>query len=93
MKMPNLAVLYLQNNPFIKKFKNYRKTFIYSLPNLKYLVIFVITISFYNKKNEYKQDDRPVFDDERRYAEAFQRGGLEEEKAERKRYKEEKEEE
>jgi dynein assembly factor 1 len=28
-------------------------------------------------------DDRPVFDDDRRYAEAFARGGIEEERKER----------
>jgi dynein assembly factor 1 len=28
-------------------------------------------------------DDRPVFDDDRRYAEAFSRGGIEEERKER----------
>ena len=37
-KLPNLAVLYLQGNPFIKKVSNYRKKFIYTLKNLKYLV-------------------------------------------------------
>lgn len=37
-------------------------------------------------------DDRPVFEDERRFSEAFARGGLEEEKLERVRFKKEKEE-
>lgn len=73
MKMPNIAVLYLQSNPVIKKIKNYRKRFIASLPSLKYL------------------DDRPVFKDDRRYAEAFARGGLEAEREERKKYKQEEE--
>lgn len=70
--MPNLKVLYLQNNGCISKIRNYRKTVIAKLPNLKYL------------------DDRPVFDDDRRNAEAFARGGMEEERAERARIAEEK---
>ena len=70
--MPNLKVLYLQNNGVIGKIRNYRKTVISKLPNLKYL------------------DDRPVFDDDRRNAEAFARGGMEEERAERARIAEEK---
>jgi dynein assembly factor 1 len=37
-------------------------------------------------------DDRPVFEDERRFAEAFVRGGIEEERKERALYKKEKEE-
>lgn len=65
MKMPNLAVLYLQNNPVCKSIPNYRKTLITKLPGLKYL------------------DDKPVFEDERRFAEAWKRGGLEEERKER----------
>ena len=63
--MPNLKVLYLQQNPCISKIKQYRKTMIAKLPQLKYL------------------DDRPVFDDDRRNAEAFARGGLDEERKER----------
>ena len=63
--MPNLKVLYLQGNGCVSKIKNYRKTLISKLPNLKYL------------------DDRPVFVDDRRNAEAFARGGLEEERKER----------
>ena len=63
--MPNLKVLYLQNNPVTKKIPNYRKTIISNIPTLTYL------------------DDRPVFKDDRRHAEAFARGGLEEERKER----------
>ena len=70
--MPNLKVLYLMNNPCTGKIKNYRKTVISKLPNLKYL------------------DDRPVFADDRRNAEAFSRGGLEEERKERALIQEEK---
>lgn len=64
-KMPNLKVLYLQNNPVTKKITNYRKTLISKIPTLTYL------------------DDRPVFKDDRRNAEAFARGGIEEERKER----------
>ena len=65
VNMPNLKVLYLQNNPCVNKIKQYRKTMIARLPDLKYL------------------DDRPVFEDDRRNAEAFARGGLDEERKER----------
>lgn len=57
--MPELAVVYMQNNQFNKKIAHYRKTLIHKLPKIKYI------------------DDKPVFDDEKRYAEAFARGGLE----------------
>ena len=36
-------------------------------------------------------DDKPVFEDEKRFAEAWARGGLDEERKERTRYKQEKE--
>lgn len=36
-KMPDLACLYLRNNPLIREFPNYRKRFVCHLPNLKYL--------------------------------------------------------
>jgi dynein assembly factor 1 len=70
-KMPKLSVLYLMNNPFCKKMKNYRKIIIDKIPQLRYL------------------DDRPVFKDDRRYAEAFVRGGYAEERKEREIYKKE----
>ncbi len=73
VKMPKLAVLYLQGNGITKKIKNYRKSLIAAIPTLKYL------------------DDRPVFDEDRRYAEAFARGGIEEERKERDVLKKEKE--
>ncbi len=75
MKMPNMAVVYLQNNEFTKKISHYRKTIITKIPNIKYI------------------DDKPVFEDEKRFAEAWARGGLEEERKERERYRKEKEEE
>jgi dynein assembly factor 1 len=37
-------------------------------------------------------DDRPVFDEDRRYAEAFSRGGIAEERKEREEVKKEKDE-
>ena len=70
--MPKLKVIYLQNNKVVKNMKNYRKSIIADLPELKYL------------------DDRPVFEDDRRNAEAFSRGGLEEERKERDKIKQEK---
>jgi dynein assembly factor 1 len=68
MKMPELAVLYMQNNQFNKKIAHYRKSIISRMPNLKYI------------------DDKPIFEDEKRYADAWARGGLEEERKERKLY-------
>jgi len=71
VKMPNLKVLYLKDNPVVQNIKNYRKTVISKIKTLTYL------------------DDRPVFPEERRTAEAWARGGRDEEKAERRRIKEE----
>jgi dynein assembly factor 1 len=72
--MPNLKVLYMQNNPICKNISHYRKTLIHNLENLKYL------------------DDKPVFEEERRFATAFFRGGIEEERRERDMYRKEQEE-
>lgn len=69
--MPNLKVLYLQNNKVIKGIKAYRKTLTVKLPLLCYL------------------DDRPVFPEDRRHADAFARGGIEEERKERDRIRQE----
>ena len=72
-KMPNLRVLYLQNNKVVPKVSNYRKTIIYKLPQLRFL------------------DDRPVFEEDRRKAEAFARGGLDAEREEIRKIRKEKE--
>lgn len=37
VKLPNIRVIYAQNNPFIKKVNQYRKTMIAKLPELRYL--------------------------------------------------------
>lgn len=73
VKLPNLRVVYCQNNPFVKKVNAYRKTLISKLKDLRYL------------------DDRPVFPEDRRRAEAYARGGIEEERKEMKAIKKEKE--
>mmetsp|Transcript_20572 Transcript_20572/g.31349 ORF Transcript_20572/g.31349 Transcript_20572/m.31349 type:complete len:443 (-) Transcript_20572:306-1634(-) len=73
MKLPNIKVLYLQGNDFIKKISAFRKTVIAKIPSLTYL------------------DDRPVFPEDRRRAEAYARGGIEEERKEMRIIKKEKE--
>lgn len=74
MKMPKILVIYMQGNSCTKKIKNYRKTVVSSIPELRYL------------------DDRPVFEDDRAFAEAWARGGIEEERKERERIRKDKEE-
>jgi dynein assembly factor 1 len=69
MRLPNIAVVYMQNNDFTKKISHYRKAIISKIPTMKYI------------------DDKPVFEDEHRYALAWARGGLEEERKERAKYK------
>ena len=58
-KLENLAVLYVNNNEFKVKIKNYRKMMVIKIKNLDHL------------------DDRPVFEKERRLAEAFAIGDKE----------------
>ena len=72
VKMPNLLVLYLQNNEIAKKIQPYRKVMIAKLAKLRYL------------------DDRPVFEEDRRRAMAYARGGIEEERKEMKLIRKEK---
>ena len=71
IKIPNLRVIYLNGNECVRKIKNYRKTLIAKLKEIRYI------------------DDRPVFDDEKRFALAFAKGGYEEEKKERENYRRE----
>lgn len=76
--------------------------FLTKIKNLRVLYIqgneCVRKISHYRKtlintlKNLHYLDDKPVFEDERRFAEAFGRGGLDEERRERALYRKEKEE-
>lgn len=69
--MPNLKVLKLDGNPFVRKIQPYRKSVLARLPHLTYL------------------DDRPVFEDERRAVTAWALGGIEAERAERDKMREE----
>jgi len=58
-------------------------------PAAKKIVNYRKSLTAYCKDMRYI-DDRPVFEDDRRCAEAFNRGGIEEERAEKRRIKEEK---
>jgi len=73
MKMPNLKVLYMQKNE-ISKGK--------LIPSYRKTVIAKLP-------NLKYLDDRPVFVEDRRHAEAWYRGGIEEERAERAKIKQE----
>lgn len=64
-KLKNLACLYLQGNPFVKEFRQYRKKFISQIPSLQFL------------------DQKPVFPNERRLAEAWEKSGQQGEEQER----------
>merc|ERR1719316_1925303 len=58
-------------------------------PAAKKVVNYRKSLTVYCKELRYL-DDRPVFEDDRRTAEAFNRGGIEEQRAEQKRIREEK---
>lgn len=80
-KLPNLAVLYFQNNPAFKNIKNYRKTFINNIKTLKYL----------DDKPVFPEERSKHFNDIKGFCEAFALGGLEAEREERAKYKKEQE--
>jgi dynein assembly factor 1, axonemal len=65
--MPKLKVLYMQNNEVAKG---------KLIPSYRKTTISKIKTLTY-------LDDRPVFEEDRRHAEAYTRGGIEEERAER----------
>lgn len=68
---------------------NLRVLYLKGNPCAKKIVNYRKSITVYCKDLRYL-DDRPVFEDDRRTAEAFNRGGLEEQRAETKRIREEK---
>lgn len=67
MKMPKLKVLYMQNNEVCKGNR---------IPGYRKTVIAKVTTLTY-------LDDRPVFEEDRRHAEAYHRGGIDAEREER----------
>lgn len=98
-QLPNLSVLDLSNNSIedprvleevFEKMSNLRVLYLHGNPVCKKIPNYRKTLTFRLKELRYL-DDRPVFEEDRRFAEAFFRGGLEEERAERKRWQQEKE--
>ena len=97
--LPKLSVLDLSNNSIedprvleevFEKMINLRVLYLQGNPVCKKIPNYRKTLTFRLKELRYL-DDRPVFEEDRRFAEAFFRGGLEEERAERKRWQQEKE--
>lgn len=97
LECPSISVLDISDN-YIQDEKVLEEV-IYKMPNLA--VLYMHGNPFTKKIKNYRKtvissiptlkylDDRPVFKDDRRYAEAFARGGLDEERKEREVYKKE----
>ena len=96
----SLTVLDISDNRI--EITSFVKDLLTKISNLRVLYLqgneCVRKIQYYRKnliitlQNLHYLDDKPVFEEERRFAEAFGRGGLDEEKKERVLYKKEKEE-
>merc|ERR1719316_2650136 len=71
------------------RMKDLRVLYLKGNPAAKKIVNYRKSLTVYCKEMRYI-DDRPVFEDDRRCAEAFNRGGLEEERAEKRRIRDEK---
>lgn len=97
---PSIKVLDISDN-YIED-ERILEEVIYKMPNLR--VLYMQGNPVTKKIRNYRKtlthripdlkylDDRPVFEDDRRFAEAFARGGMTEEKEERAKYKKEKDE-
>lgn len=83
-RMENLRVLNLMGNPVIRKIPAYRKTLILACVSCRDITGFFTKLPFQKELNYL--DDRPVFPRDRACAEAWARGGLAEENAERQRW-------
>lgn len=98
---PSVSVIDLSENRI--EYDQIIEHFLTKVPGLKVLYLHgndcTRRIAYYRKTMIYKikqlkyLDDKPVFEDERLFSEAFGRGGLEEERRERERYRQEKKEE
>lgn len=95
---PTVAVIDISDNKISSE--RIVDDYLTKIPGLRVLYLFgnecTRKISSYRKTLTYKIknlryiDDKPIFEDERRFAEAFGRGGLDEERKERELYKQEK---
>jgi dynein assembly factor 1 len=100
LECPSIRVLDISDNHIDDE--RILEEVIYKMPNLS--VLYMQGNPFTKKLRSYRKtvtvalpdlkylDDKPVFEDDRRYAEAFVRGGFDEEREERKRFKAEKDE-
>ena len=100
LECPSLQCVELSNN-FVVCPEAIDEIFV-KMPNLR--VLYLLGNDITKKIKSYRKtvisklpglkylDDRPVFDDDRRHAEAYARGGIDEEREERKKIKKEKDE-